>query len=149
MIEVQNNRSSCPISTALEIIGDQWSLVIIRDLFLERTTFSEFRKSPEKIATNILTDRLNKLLNYDLIGYILNPKNKKIKIYYLKDSGIDLYPLLYELSIWSKNHLDMKFHPLSEDWYKEASLKTPLELINEKSVKYRSFREVIFTKITA
>jgi hypothetical protein len=84
-----------------------------------------------------------------LIGYILNPKNKKIKIYYLKDSGIDLYPLLYELSIWSKNHLDMKFHPLSEDWYKEASLKTPLELINEKSVKYRSFREVIFTKITA
>lgn len=74
MIEVQNNRSTCPISTALEILGDQWSLVIIRDLFLERTTFSEFRKSPEKIATNILTDRLNKLLNYDLIGYILKPQ---------------------------------------------------------------------------
>ena len=80
MIEVKNNRSSCPVSTALEIVGDQWSLVIIRDLFLERTTFSEFRNSPEKIATNILTDRLNKLLSYDLIGYMHNPKNKKIKI---------------------------------------------------------------------
>ena len=149
MIEVKNDRSSCPVSTALEIVGDQWSLVIIRDLFLERTTFSEFRNSPEKIATNILTDRLNKLLSYDLIGYMHNPKNKKIKIYYLKNSGVDLYPLLYELSIWSKKHLDMKFHPLSEDWYKEAATKTPIELINDISIKYLDFRDAILNQMTA
>jgi len=71
---------------------------VIRDLFLERTTFSEFRNSPEKISTNILTDRLNKLLSLDLIGYVKNPKNKKIKVYYLKDGGIELYPILYELT---------------------------------------------------
>jgi len=48
-MKVRDNRSSCPISTCLEIIGDNWSLVLIRDLFLERTTFSEFMNSPERI----------------------------------------------------------------------------------------------------
>ncbi len=148
MIEIQNNRSSCPVSTALEIVGDQWTLIIIRDLFLERTTFSEFRNSPEKIATNILTDRLNKLLSFDLIGFIPNPKNKKVKVYYLKDSGIDLYPLIYELSMWSKKHLDMQFHPISIDWYKEAEQKKPSELIDEISANYRNFREVTLENMT-
>lgn len=64
--------------------------------------FFRVQEFPRKISTNILTDRLNKLLSLDLIGYVKNPKNKKIKIYYLKDGGIELYPLLYELSLWSK-----------------------------------------------
>jgi len=148
MIKVQKNRSSCPVSSALDIIGDQWSLIIIRDLFLERTTFSEFRDSPEKIASNILTDRLNKLLDLDLIGYVLNPKNKKIKIYYLKDSGIDLYPLIFDLSMWSKKHLDMKFHPLSEKWYKITKKKTSSKVISESTKKYRNFRKSTLNKMT-
>ena len=60
-ILISENRSSCPISTSLEIIGDHWSLVILRDFFLQRNTFTDFKNSPEKIATNILTDRINKL----------------------------------------------------------------------------------------
>ena len=147
MIKVKTNRSSCPISTALEIIGDQWSLIIIRDLFLERTTFSEFRDSPEKIATNVLTNRLNKLLDMGLIGYVLNPNNKKIKVYYLEDSGIDLYPLIFDLSMWSKKHLDMKFHPISEEWYKITEKKTSSKVISSSSKKYRNFRKSTLHKM--
>ena len=147
MIKIEKNRSSCPVSSALDIIGDQWSLIIIRDLFLERTTFSEFRDSPEKIASNILTDRLKKLLDLDLIGYVLNPKNKKIKVYYLKDSGIDLYPLIFNLSMWSKKHLDMKFHPLSEKWYKITKKKTSSKVILESTKKYRNFRKSTLNKM--
>ena len=147
MIKVKTNRSSCPISTALEIIGDQWSLIIIRDLFLERTTFSEFRNSPEKIATNVLTNRLNKLLDMGLIGYVLNPNNKKIKVYYLEDSGIDLYPLIFDLSMWSKKHLDMKFHNISEEWYKITEKKTSSKVISSSSKKYRNFRKSTLNKM--
>ena len=147
MIKIEKNRSSCPVSSALDIIGDQWSLIIIRDLFLERTTFSEFRDSPEKIASNILTDRLKKLLDLDLIGYVPNPKNKKIKIYYLKDSGIDLYPLIFNLSMWSKKHLDMKFHALSEEWFKITKKKTSSKVISESTEKYRNFRKSTLNKM--
>ena len=147
MIEIKNSRSSCPVSTALEIVGDPWSLILIRDLFLERTTFKDFRNAPEKISTNILTDRLNKLLRLDLIGFVKNPKNKKIKVYFLKDSGIDLYPLLYELSMWSKKHLDMKFHPLSIDWYNAVEGKKPEEVISEISKNYRDFRREVLMEM--
>ena len=60
MIKVENKRSSCPVSTSLEIIGDRWTLVLIRNFFLGSTTFADFKKAPEKIATNILSDRLKK-----------------------------------------------------------------------------------------
>jgi len=149
LIKIKNNRSGCPVSTALEIIGDNWSLIVIRDLFLKRTTFSEFRNSPEKISTNILTDRLNKLLSLGLIGYVKNPKNKKIKVYYLKDFGIELYPILYELSLWSKKNLDMKFHPLSVEWYEAIKEKDPKEVISDISLNYRTFRKEILNEMVA
>ena len=85
MINITNNRSSCPVSTSLEIIGDHWTLVLIRDFFLNRVTFSDFKNSPEKIATNILTDRIHKLLKYNIIKFRLNPKNRKVKQYYLRN----------------------------------------------------------------
>jgi len=147
MIKIHNNRSGCPLSTSLEILGDQWSLIIIRDLFLQRTTFSDFRNAPEKIASNILTDRLKKLLKYNLIGYVRNPKNKKIKIYYLKDAGIDLYPIIFELLRWSKNHLDIKFLPLSKQWYKATDKKLLLKIISDSLNKYRNSREAALNKM--
>tara|TARA_B100000989_G_C19524712_1_gene466121 strand:- start:1261 stop:1710 length:450 start_codon:yes stop_codon:yes gene_type:complete len=147
MIKIHNNRSGCPLSTSLEILGDQWSLIIIRDLFLQRTTFSDFRNAPEKIASNILTDRLKKLLKYNLIGYVRNPKNKKIKIYYLKDAGIDLYPIIFELLTWSKNHLDIKFLPLFKQWYKATDKKLLLKIISDSLNKYRNSREAALNKM--
>ena len=111
--KVRDNRSSCPVSTCLEIIGDNWSLVLIRDLFLERTTFTEFMNSPERISSNILTDRINKLQKYNLIEYRLHPNNRKIKQYYLTDAGIDLYPIIYDLIVWSNDHIDMEFNQIA------------------------------------
>ena len=129
-IKVRDNRSSCPVSTCLEIIGDNWSLVLIRDLFLERTTFTEFMNSPERISSNILTDRINKLQKYNLIEYRLHPNNRKIKQYYLTEAGIDLYPIIYDLIVWSVDHLDMKFSPIAVDWYQK----------NERLASYKDFK---------
>ena len=83
MINIENNRSGCPVSTSLEIIGDSWTLLIIRDLFLERNTFKDFINSPEKISSNVLTDRLKKLIKNDIISYFIEPRDKKIKKYFV------------------------------------------------------------------
>ncbi|MDA9630593.1 helix-turn-helix transcriptional regulator [Flavobacteriaceae bacterium] len=147
MIEITQNRSGCPISSSLEIIGDKWSLLIIRDLFLQRTTFSEFMNSPEKISSNILTNRLNKLLSFNLIEFYRDSKDKKVKKYFLTSAGIDLYPLIYDLSIWSKKHLDIEYNNIALDWYKENFNKTPSQTIFDDVITYESFKELALKHI--
>ena len=141
MIKPFDNRSGCPISSALEIIGDTWSLLIIRDLFLERTTFSEFMNSPEKISSNILTNRLKKLLSFNLIEFYRNPKDKKIKKYFLTSAGIDLYPFIYDLSIWSKKYLDMEYNNIALDWFNVNFDKTSSQTIEDDITTYENFKE--------
>ena len=141
MIKITQNRSGCPISSSLEIIGDTWSLLIIRDLFLQRTTFSEFMNSPEKISSNILTNRLKKLLNFNLIEFYRVHKDKKVKKYFLTAAGIDLYPLIYNISIWSKKHLDIEYNNIAFDWFKENFDKTPSQTIVDDVKTYENFKE--------
>ena len=141
MIKITQNRSGCPISSSLEIIGDTWSLLIIRDLFLQRTTFSEFINSPEKISSNILTNRLKKLLNFNLIEFHRDRKDKKVKKYFLTAPGIDLYPLIYNISIWSKKHLDIEYNNIAFDWFKENFDKTPSQTIVDDVKIYENFKE--------
>ncbi len=101
-----NFRSSCPISSALDIIGDKWSLLIIRDMmFFGKKTFSEFAGSYEKIATNILAARLAGLEQTGLISKSKLPENKKTNIYALTQTGIDYLPVLIEVILWSEVHL--------------------------------------------
>jgi len=96
-------RSSCPINYAVEIFGDQWTLLIIRDLMLNgKHNFGEFRESDEKIASNILTDRLKKLEERELVIKQVDPANGRKLIYRLTDKGIDLAPLLIEMTLWSR-----------------------------------------------
>ena len=147
MIKITQNRSGCPISSSLEIIGDTWSLLIIRDLFLQRTTFSEFMNSPEKISSNILTNRLKKLLNFNLIVFYRVPKDKKVKKYFLTAAGIDLYPLIYNISIWSKKHLDIEYNNIAFDWFKENFDKTPSQTIVDDVKTYENFKESILKDI--
>lgn len=116
-------RSTCPLSNVLDLIGDKWSLLIIRDILIKRDTYSKFLESPEKIATNVLVDRLKKLQEYGIIGFRRDPNDKKIKYYYLTESGIDLYPMMVEMMLWSKKHLKHEFHPLSEEFFEEIDLK--------------------------
>ncbi len=79
MYKVSNNRSNCPVSTVLDLMGDRWSSLIVRDLFMQRTTFSDFLAAPEKISSNILTDRLqnSKDIKSSIIRMI--PKTEKSK----------------------------------------------------------------------
>lgn len=117
--ELMKNRSTCPVSSLLDIIGDKWSLLIIRDLFIGRDTYSEFLKAPERISTNILVDRLKKLTDAGLIEFTRNSDDKKIKVYSLTSKGIDLYPTMVEMALWSRKHLKMDFHPLAVDMFKD------------------------------
>ena len=139
-LKIRDTRSGCPISTCLEIIGDNWSLILIRDLFLERTTFTEFMNSPEKISSNILTDRINKLRKYNLIEYRVHPNNRKIKQYYLTQAGIDLYPIIYDLMIWSIDHLDMEFSLTAVDWYQKNELLDRNQSTRNDIASYKHFK---------
>ncbi|SRR6266487_2463058 len=98
-------RSDCPISFALENFGDKWSLLIIRDLmFKNKRTYGEFLNSEEKIATNILADRLSMLECAGLIKSKIDKEKKSKYNYELTDKGIDLVPVLLEIVLWSATH---------------------------------------------
>ena len=95
-------RSMCPISCTLELIGDKWSLLIIRDmLFFEKSTYNEFLESSEKISTNILNDRLVMLTEKGLITYTGTDKRKKYKLTKL---GLDLKPVIDAVGEFGMKH---------------------------------------------
>ena len=110
-------RSGCPISNLLELVGDKWSLLVIRDLFSNKSTFKQFANSSEKIATNILSDRLKSLREKGIIDFAFAYDNKKTKYYFLTDVGIDLYPVLYEMSMWSRRNLNVEFNEIASKWF--------------------------------
>lgn len=98
-------RSGCPISIALELLGDAWSLLVIRDMmFKGRHTFNEFLAGGEGIATNILADRLRRLVEAGLIEKHPDPADRRRSLYRLTRRGIDLAPVLVELVVWSASH---------------------------------------------
>ena len=94
-------RSGCPISSALDVVGDKWSLLIIRDMLVKhKKTFKEMSDSYEKIAPSILSARLKLLESYKLIFKTKAPENKKENIYLLTEKGIRLTPIIIEFSLW-------------------------------------------------
>lgn len=98
-------RSGCPISIALEMLGDAWSLLIVRDLmFKDKQTYNEFLQGGEGIASNILADRLRKLEAAGIVDKRADPSDARRFIYRLSAKGIDLAPVLVELILWSARH---------------------------------------------
>lgn len=98
----QGLRSDCPINYPLEVIGDKWSLLIVRDIAIfGKTSYGEFLTSDEKIATNILSNRLVMLEENNIIGKKRDPANKTKFIYSLAQPGLDLIPLLIDMLVWS------------------------------------------------
>ena len=94
-------RSGCPISSTLDVVGDKWSLLIIRDMLVkQKKTFKEISDSDEKIAPSILSARLKLLESYKLIFKTKVPDNKKENIYLLTEKGIRLTPIIIEFSLW-------------------------------------------------
>ncbi len=95
----------CPISSALDILGDKWTLLIIRDLmFKGKKTYGEFLRSEEKIATNILADRLVILEKNGIVEKRAFPGNKVKNLYRLTPKGIDLMPALLEIILWGDKY---------------------------------------------
>lgn len=98
-------RSNCPLNVSLEIFGDRWSLLIIRDLmFKERHDYKDFLQSEEKIATNILTDRLKRLECHGIIEKAVHAADARKVHYQLTAKGMDLAPVLIDIIIWAARH---------------------------------------------
>lgn len=101
----QNRRSTCPINASLEVLGDRWSLLIVRDLmFGGARTYSDFRSSAEGIATNILANRLAKLQDAGILATSRDPGDGRSLIYRLTPKGVELAPVLLELSRWGTRY---------------------------------------------
>jgi len=99
-------RSSCPIASGLDILGDKWSLIIVRDLIQNSSrTYTEFAESPEGISTNILASRLKWLETLWIIERLNPEKSPRNNAYRLTERGLALRPVLEELGKWSQVHL--------------------------------------------
>jgi DNA-binding HxlR family transcriptional regulator len=98
-------RSGCPLNASVEMLGDRWSLLIIRDMMLRGArTYKEFLACYEGIATNVLADRLRKLVAYGIITTEPDPSDGRKRIYLLTAKGIDLAPVLTEMVLWAAGH---------------------------------------------
>jgi DNA-binding HxlR family transcriptional regulator len=107
-----DRRSGCPINLTLEVVGDKWSLLVIRDMmFGNRRHFRELlTKSEEGISSNILADRLKILLDQGIISWVDDPSHKQKGIYSLTEQGIELLPILAQMSGWG-----FKYLPVTEE----------------------------------
>lgn len=104
---VKGCRSVCPIANALDIVGDRWTLLVIRDMmFFDRHEFHEFMEAGEGISTNILADRLKRLMAEDMIRMLPHPTNKTRKLYYPTSKGKEFLPIMVEMSVWGGKHLE-------------------------------------------
>jgi DNA-binding HxlR family transcriptional regulator len=105
VIKKAAHRSHCPIAFALDLFGDRWTLLIVRDLlFKGKRRYGEFADSEEGIATNILADRLAKLEAHGLIVRKAGQDDARSHVYHLTDKALDLAPTLVEMILWSAKH---------------------------------------------
>jgi len=102
---MEKSRSDCPVSCSLDVFGDKWSLLIIRDVMLRgKVSYSEFLESEEKISTNILANRLNVLEAESILKKDVSPINKSRFIYSLTQKGADLLPIVIEIMDWGAKY---------------------------------------------
>ena len=112
------HRSGCPINLTLEVLGDKWSLLILRDMmFGNRRHFRELLRSEEGISSNILADRLKMLLDEGLVTKADDPSHKQKAIYSLTEKAVELLPVFAQIGAWGTRHL-----PVSEELSIRAKL---------------------------
>ena len=98
-------RSPCPVACSLDLLGDKWTLLVVRDLLLGKTTYSEFQQSPEGIPTNILAERLKRLLAAGIVEKSRYQERPVRYAYHLTEKGRDLGPVLSALVDWGNRHI--------------------------------------------
>jgi DNA-binding HxlR family transcriptional regulator len=111
-------RSQCPVASALDLVGDRWTLVVLRTIFAGRHRYSELADIPEGISSNILADRLEKLEKYGLVTKQPYQQNPVRYQYWLTASGADLLPILQELAAWAARHIPERWP--SPRWFDEG-----------------------------
>jgi len=138
---IKKFRSSCSIASALDLIGDKWSLLIIRDMLLhKKTSFKELSSSKEGIASNLLSSRLKLLESLEMVTKRKLPENKKENIYLLTEKGIDLAPLIMEVALWSDKYVKA-YNPEMNAYQHLSTNKT--QIIENTQKEYRGFRSQI------
>ena len=98
-------RSTCPVACSLDILGDKWTLLLVRDMLLEKDRFDQFLASPEGVATNILADRLVRLTTAGLVEMRPNPDHRRRATYHLTERGTRLKPVLAAMVQWGLDNL--------------------------------------------
>lgn len=136
-MEVLKKRSNCPISCTLDVFGDKWSFLIVRDLLnLHECTYGDFLKAEEKIATNILAARLVMLEENGIITKFDHPENKVKVLYKLTKKGIDLLPIIVEIGFWADKYYTIdknkkaELKAIKKD--KEAFIKSTIQLMKKE-----------------
>ena len=121
-------RSDCPISSLLDVVGDKWSLVVVRNMMLGARSYGDFQKAPEKIATNILAERLERLARFGLIEEAPARSGARGG-YRLTAAGADLLPVLQVMAVWGQTHLPERWAPPA--WFMAA---TPAEILKRMAM---------------
>lgn len=131
-------RSHCSVNYGVEIFGDRWSLLIIRDIvFAGKKTYGEFLKSEEGIATNILASRLALLEEQGILSRAPSPSDKRKDFYTLTDKGLDLIPILLSIVVWSSKH-DSKSYVRQRKAFLARLNRNPVEVSNEVKALVRN-----------
>ena len=103
-MRVRERKSNCPIHAGLNVLGDAWTLIVVRDLLRGRNTFTELSNGSERIATNVLADRLARLEEEGIITKEPLPGRGNPIRYDLTEKGVDLVPILISIAAWSLKH---------------------------------------------
>jgi DNA-binding HxlR family transcriptional regulator len=128
-------RSVCPLNAALEMVGDRWSLLIVRDMMLRGATrYADFLSGHEKIATNILADRLRKLAQIGIISAARDSHDGRKRIYRLTKKGMDLAPVLTEMVLWASAHEATGNRPLVRQ------MRDKTRFLDDVRARWRSLR---------
>ena len=137
-------RSLCPIATGLDVIGDKWTLLILRDMiFFHKSTFNEFKAAPELMPSKMLSNRLKKLESMGFLSRKKGEQNKKKVHYILEDKGIETFPIMVDIALFTT---DFYYDHLGDTYtgvVKTRMKNDKLNYINEMIERYKSFKESI------
>jgi len=134
-------RSECPLSYSLDLFGDRWTLLVLRDMiFFGKCSYSDFLNSYEKIASNILTDRLSALHANGFVTKHTSPSKKSKFLYTLTDKAIALIPAITEIILWGDEHTPFRMPQLLGEMLKKNKHKTLASL----AIKLKRERDLLF-----
>lgn len=141
-MKTSERRSTCPINYFVEIFGDKWMLLLLRDLMFEgKKSFLEFRASAEKISSAVLTEKLNTLLKEGIVSKVTSPKNASKFLYLLTDKGIELVPNMVEFLTWGSRYNPDGGPKLLLDRIKQSKKKAIIELQEKLKSEHKSYEE--------